>query len=144
MRCCQSASLKDSQQRGKAVEKMFDMAQTATVEESHERQTQIAPSGEIERLCACGCWRGFVPRRKGHRYFGQACRERSMQKKTVPIRVPISEVGKIKARITHQNARKSVVQQFPAIESQELIVQRRIIFLVASWLKNRLLEEQGK
>ena len=67
-----------------------------------------------------------------------------MQKKTVPIRVPISEVGKIKARITHQNARKSVVQQFPAIESQELIVQRRIIFLVASWLKNRLLEEQGK
>ncbi len=121
---------------------MFGMAQT--VEESRERQAQIAPSGEIERLCACGCGQGFEPRRKDHQYFGQACRERSMQRKTVPIRVPISEAGKIKARITRQNARKSVVQQFPATESRELIVQRQAVLLVASWLKCRLLEEQGK
>ena len=124
---------------------MFDLEQIAMVEESHERQAQIAPSGEgSERLCACGCGEWFVPRRKDHRYFGQACRERSMQRKTVPIRVPISEVGKIKARITHQNARKSVVQQFPAIESRELTVQRRAILLLTAWLKCRLLEEQAK
>ncbi len=118
-----------------AVEKMLGMAQPATVEES--------PS-EIERLCACGCGRGFEPRRKDHQYFGQACRERSMQRKTVPIRVPISEAGKIKARITHQNARKSVVQQFPATESRGLTVQRQVVLLAALWLKNRLSEEQRK
>ena len=124
---------------------MFDLEQTAIVGESHERQAQIASSGEgIERLCACGCGEWFVPRRKDHRYFEQACRERSMQRKTVPIRVPISEAGTIKARITHQNARKSVVQQFPATESRELIVQRRAILLAVLWLKHRLLEEQGK
>ena len=123
---------------------MFGTAQTATVENTPDRQAQIASSGEeVERLCACGCGQGFEPRRKGHRYFGQACRERSMQRKSVPIRVPISEAGKIKARITHQNARKSVVQQIPATESRELIVQRRAIYLAALWLNNRLSEENG-
>ena len=124
---------------------MFDLEQTAIVGESHERQAQIAPSGEgIERLCACGCGEWFVPRRKDHRYFGQACRERSMQRKTVPIRVPIREAGKIKARITHQNARKSVVQQFSATESRELVVQRQVFHLAASWFKSRLFAEQQK
>jgi len=122
---------------------MFGTAQIETVENLPDRQAQIAPSEEgIACICGCGEW--FVPRRKDHRYFRQTCRERSMQRKTVPIRVPISEVGKIKARITHQNARKSVVQQFPAIESQKLIVQRQAIHLAALWLKNRLLEEQRK
>ena len=122
---------------------MFGMAQAATVENTPDRQAQIAPSGEeIECLCGCGQW--FEPRRKGHRYLGQACRERAMQRKTVPIRVPISEAGKIKARITHQNARKSVVQRIPATESRELVVQRRAFHLAALWLKNRLSEEQGK
>ena len=60
------------------------------------------------------------------------------------MRVPISEVGKIKARITHQNARESVVQQIPATESRELVVQRQAIHLAALWLKNRLSEEQQK
>ena len=121
---------------------MLGMAQIV-VEESHERQAEAAPS-EVERLCACGCQRWFEPRRKGHRYFGQPCRERAMQRKSVPMRVPISEVGKIKARITHQNARKSVVQQIPATESRELAVQRQVVLLAALWLKNRLLEEQRK
>ncbi len=67
-----------------------------------------------------------------------------MQRKTVPIRVPISEAGKIKARLSSRNGRKSVVQQIPAIESQELIVQRQAIHLAALSLGNRLLEEQGK
>jgi len=67
-----------------------------------------------------------------------------MQRKTVPIRVPISEAGKIKARTTRQNARKSVVQQFPATESPELMVQRQAIHLAVLWLKNRLSEEQRK
>ncbi len=124
---------------------MSDLEQIAIVENIPDRQAKAAPSGEgIERLCACGCGMRFEAQRKDHRYFGQACRERSMQRKTVPIRVPISEVGKIKARITHQNARKSVVQQFPAIESRKLAVQRQVIHLVASWLKCRLSAEQGK
>ena len=67
-----------------------------------------------------------------------------MQRKSVPIRVPISEVGKIKAKITHQNARESVVQQIPAIEGRELAVQRQAIHLAALWLGNRLLAEQQK
>ncbi len=121
---------------------MFNLTQTA-VEESPERQAPIAPSGEgIE--CACGCGMRFEARRKGHRYFGQPCRERAMKRKSVPMRVPISEVGKIKAKIVHQNARESVVQQIPATEGRGLAVQRQAIHLAALWLINRLLEEQQK
>ena len=118
---------------------MLGMAQT--VEESHGRQAPIVPSGEIERLCACGCGKDIEQSRKNRKYFEN---HRKRNEKTVAIRVPRDEAPKIKARITHQNARKSVVRHFPAIESRELMVQRQAVLLVASWLKCRLLEEQGK
>ena len=121
---------------------MFDLPQTATVEEFHERQAKVAPSGEgIERLCACGCGKDIEQGRKNRKYFEN---HRKRTEKTVAIRVPKDEAPKIKARITYQNARKSVVRQIPAIESQQLIVQRRAVLLAALWLKNRLSEEQRK
>ena len=105
------------------------MAQTATVEESHERWAKAAPSGEgIERFCACGCGKDIEQSRKNRKYYEN---HRKRNEKTVAIRVPKDEAPKIKARITHQNARKSVVRQIPATESQELIVQRRTIHLAA-------------
>ncbi len=121
---------------------MLGMAQPATVEESPDRQAQVAPSGEgIERLCACGCGKDIEQSRKNRKYFEN---HRKRNEKTVAIRVPRDEAPKIKAKITHQNARKSVVRQIPAIESRELIIQVRAIHLAALWLKNRLSEEQGK
>ncbi len=121
---------------------MFDMPQTATVEESHERRAKAAPSGErIERLCACGCGNDIEQSRKNRKYFEN---HRKRNEKTVAIRVPKAEAPKIKAKITYQNARKSVVRRISATESQELIVQRQAIHLAALWLKSRLSEEQRK
>ena len=119
-----------------------DMTQAATVEASHERRARAVPSGEgIERLCACGCGIDIEQSRKNRKYFEN---HRKRNEKTVAIRVPRDEAPQIKARITHQNARKSVVRQILATESRELIVQRRAIRLAASWLNCRLLEEQQK
>ena len=74
------------------------------------------------RLCACGCRREFEPRRKNHRYFEQACRERAMRTKTVPIRVTASEAAEIRSRMVSRNAQKSVVQQIPWVETGWVMV----------------------
>ena len=74
------------------------------------------------RNCACGCGREFEARRKDHRYFSQACRERGMRTKTVPIRVAVSEAAEIKARKVSRNGRKSVVQQIPWVETGWVMV----------------------
>jgi len=123
---------------------MFDMPQTATVEESHERRAQAAPSGEgIE--CACGCGENFIPRRRNQKYFDSTkCRERVRQGKSELIRVPIEEVREIKVGIARRKAKRSVVPRISSTEGYESMVSRRAILLVASWLKNRLLAEQGK
>ena len=123
----------------------MSMAQTATVEESHERRAQAARFGEIERFCACGCGEIFIPRRRNQKYFDSAkCRERVRQGKSELIRVPIEEVREIKAGIAHRKAKRSVVPRISGTEGYESMVSRRTIFLVASWLKNRLLAEQRK
>ena len=112
------------------------------VEESQASRAVAASSGEEgERLCACGCGNDIGQSRKNRKYFEN---HRKRNEKTIAIRVPRDEAPQIKARITHQNARKSVVRQIPATEGRELAVQRQAIHLAALWLKNRLLAEQGK
>ena len=120
---------------------MFDVTQTA-VEESHERRAKAVPSGErLERFCACGCGNDIKQSRKNRKYFEN---HRKRNEKTVAIRVPRDEAPQIKARITHQNARKSVVRQIPATEGRELAVQRQVFHQAALWLGNWLSEEQQK
>ena len=124
---------------------MFDLEQISIVEESHEMLAQAAPSGEeVECFCACGCGRQFVPRRKNQRYFEDRCRERFRQSKMALIRVPIEEIREIKVGIARRKAKRSMVPRISGTEGYESMVSRRIIFLVASWLKCRLLEEQAK
>ncbi len=121
---------------------MFDLEQIAIVEESHERRAQ-APSGEIERLCACGCGKNFIPRRRNQKYFDSTkCRERVRQGKSELIRVPIEEVREIRVGIARRKAKRSVVPRISGTEGYELMVNRRANRLAASWLKCRLLKEQ--
>ena len=74
------------------------------------------------RLCVCGCGREFEARRKDHRYFEQACRERGMQTKTIPMRVAVSEAAEIRSRKVSRNVRKSVVQHIPWVETGWVMV----------------------
>jgi hypothetical protein len=86
--------------------------------------------------CACGCGTSFEPCHWRRRYFEN--HRLRVPGKTVPIRVPVEEAPKIKARLSRTKGRNNGVQRTDSIGRGNQALERETFRQVALWLKNRL------